>query len=518
MSKEQQRLVSDLSDLSNRAQKEQLSKEYWFQEIAKLDKKHESNPSYFEVIEGVIFNIGLDQEEITIINYGIDRLQKKKEKIEPNKFYYDLTNAENYIADLKYDTKNLRGTRTYYDSLLKTKDYNDIRKKFTRVKFNEESIGLYSSACTNSANLLERYGRNFEALNLYDKALRRDPNFGMALGNKARAIEYYIELLSSITNCIPIKLLYYAKNLYEKSLVTNNVLDVGGQNAYNYFFSRLNNINAYFEKEKLDPKFKEKKIKNDYYKFTLQNNIFLNFDFGYYYDKSSLKDNFFPELTENIKDQISKKTSVMSEKTYFSFQMFNQILEDYTSSRYLFYMVYKNDYQYYDENIDYIYTFDYTKNSMNYGILKKVFSNLYNCLDKIAHIIYRYFDLACPKNIYFSALTKNEFKDFVASPKSMNYQLLALYNLACDFDSNNLYNEYQKVRNKVTHEFLSINLDFKDSKLDDAYGLTEEVIFEYTREMFIIVKAAVMYMVIAISDSNSKKLPKITSVKQSEFF
>ena len=43
---------------------------------------------------------------------------------------------------------------------------------------------------------------------------------------------------------------------------------------------------------------------------------------------------FTPNLVEEIRSTKSSKTSVMSDKTYFTFQVFNQLLEDFTTCRY----------------------------------------------------------------------------------------------------------------------------------------------------------------------------------------
>jgi hypothetical protein len=108
----------------------------------------------------------------------------------------------------------------------------------------------------------------------------------------------------------------------------------------------------------------------------------------------------------------------MSKKTYFCFQTFNQLLEDFTAARYNFYQALNLKHKKLDSRVQYIYTLDYTQHSLKYGILKSVFATLYNCLDKIANIIKFYFsneEININKiEIYFDWLTKNFFKNLGA--------------------------------------------------------------------------------------------------------
>ena len=212
----------------------------------------------------------------------------------------------------------------------------------------------------------------------------------------------------------------------------------------------------------------------------------MNYDFGYYYDKDSLCDNFFPNLKESTNDKKFDKSFIMSGKVYFCFQIFNQMFEDYTTARYNYYRALHVKHKRIDSKVKYIYTFDYTQHSLKHGMLKSVFSSLYNCLDKIAHITKFYFSNSEIEfnniNIYFDWLTQQEFKQIIK--ENGNFQLLALYNLAVDFKNNGPNYGLNRIRNRITHSFLNINVEISfDEKYSD-FEITEDILIDGINNLF----------------------------------
>lgn len=484
-------IYKEFKKLDDDIKNNKIAKSDFFRRISDLDKKYNNNPYYFGTIEGVMSNIGADIKDIDILNCAIKRLKDKEKLLQPNKFYYDLGNSIFSKAYILYDHKDIK-------QLIEIKEFAEARKLFNMVC--PDKSDNFERANTNSANILNRYGRNYEAIYHYDKVLNKNHNFGMALGNKARAIYYYYKLSPYKS----LKILNFAKTLFEKSLLDNNLLEVGGKVAITAFNKELVEINGILlnnnfkqNKEIITPKLSK------YHKYVLENNLFLNFDFGYYYDHYSIRDNFFPSFTESTKEKKSDKCSSMSEKIYFCFQLFNQVLEDYVTSRYLLFEAIHSNFSKYDKYVSYIYTLDYTKNSINYGILKHIFANLYNCLDKLAHVILFYFNIYQPNldniNIYFDSLLHDDFKNVVINQK--DFQLLALYNLACDFKQSHPYFIYNKLRNKITHSFLCTNIGIAYDSKFKSFEITENELIENVKQMFLIVKAAIMYFILYFENS-----------------
>jgi len=324
----------------------------------------------------------------------------------------------------------------------------------------------------------------------------------MALGNKAVSLEYYIQLAPQQS----LVLLNQSFLLLKQALKDENIKEIGGAYAVRYFENKLSEIENYFKKIKYLPKGKTNPQNlTKYQKFILENNLFLNYDFGFFYDKESLEDNFFPNLCEEINSKRAAKTSVMSDKSYFSFQIFNQIMEDFITSRYNFYKAINLRCKNIDKNTNYIYTYDYTGHSLKFGILKSVFSSLYNCLDKIAHLINYYFSSTRAEvnhvNIYFDWFTSDEFKEIII--RKQNYRLLALYSLALDFKPNSPFYNLQTIRNRITHSFLNVVMEFAFSDDPKKYEISDKLLIEHIHSLFIIVKSAIIYAIIAInSESN----------------
>jgi tetratricopeptide (TPR) repeat protein len=501
--KELTREYLQLSDLSHQ---QSLSDEFIFQKIAELDEKYKNVKPHYESFEGLLSNIGTDQKSIKVLNCVIKRLSTKKTELPPNKYYYDLANTILAKADIEFTTPS------DLNYLINSTRYKEAKNTFILVEKDDPSH--FERATTNIANILEKYGRNYEALYAYERAIKFNPNFGMALGNKAIALEYYIRLAPQQS----LVLLNQSYLLLKHALKDEKITEIGGPCVAKVFENKLTAIESYFKKILYTPKgVQPPKNITKYQQFILDNNLFLNYDFGYFYDKESLKDNFFPNLSEEINSNKSAKTSIMSEKTYFCFQVFNQTMEDFITSRYNFYKAINLRCKKIDKNTNYIYTYDYTGHSLKFGMLKSVFSSLYNCLDKTAHLVNYYFSKseidANNINIYFDWFTSDEFREIII--QKQNYRLLALFSLALDFKPNSPFNNLQTIRNRITHSFLNVAMDFSLSKEPESYEISEELLIEHIHSLFVVVKSAIIYTIIAIRLDNTENntLPMMATMQ-----
>jgi hypothetical protein len=188
-----------------------------------------------------------------------------------------------------------------------------------REKFNSIPRGFfYAQANTNHANILETLGRNYEAISFYDKALMTKPNFGMAFGNKARAILYYYELIEQKNP----ELLFKAKHLLEKAINAKSTVEHGGKTALNHFNKIYESVNAFISHNKIkEPSPRNELVpESDYLKFFMKKNLFLNYCFNCYQCEEGFKDSFSPKYLERV----SKKSedgnyrySSYSKKIYY---------------------------------------------------------------------------------------------------------------------------------------------------------------------------------------------------------
>ena len=504
-------LSEDYENLSNLSQMHKLSDKEIFAQIAEMDRKYGEYPPHYFSFDGLISNIGHEQGSVTVLNSAIKRLKDKLKKSTNNKFVYDLANTILSKADVSYEAHHS------IEWLVDNIDiFHEARSEFMKVEFDD--LCNYQQASTNTANILEKLGRNYEALHMYDRAIRVDPLFGMALGNKAIALEYYIRLTPQLS----LALLHQTYLLLEQAVKDSRVSEIGGAGATAHFTHKLKLLYDFLEEAGYDPSITINIPKmSRYHHFVLKNNLFLNYDFGYYYDKSSLRDTLFPTLEEAVISEQYEKNKVMSKKIYFTFQIFNQLLEDFSTARYNYYSALCGKHEGYDRYTNYVYTLDYTRHSLKYGLLKSSFSMLFNCLDKVAHLVRYYLDkseaFSVGNNIYFDWLTSNQFKNAIV--QFNNFQLLALRSLAMDFKENGIYYRLKYLRNRVTHSFINVNVGIGYDNEYDSFEITEDDLIEQVKQLIMIVKSAMLYAVIGISKCHSDG-PKgtMTATMQNQIF
>jgi hypothetical protein len=151
-------------------------------------------------------------------------------------------------------------------------------------------------------------------------------------------------------------------------------------------------------------------------------------------------------------------------------------------------------------------------NSIKYGFLKASFVRLFNILDKIAHLVFTYYELNIDrKDIYFKDLKTEQFEALILSKKSLD--LLALHSLAWDFLTNQILSYLSKTRNLLTHEFIDIKIDMYDFNSKDEYyrehHISEQMLCNQIDDLFLVVKSALMYFVNALLHEYTKKKNEI---------
>lgn len=265
MNEKLKEIQNDYLNFSNLSQNSSLSEDIIFKKIAELDDKYKNNEIHFQSFEGVLSNVGFDQASIKVLNYVIKRLKSKKDRLPQNKYFYDISNTILNKSVLIYKTKPNIST------LISTKSFLEAKNYFYKVI--EDDTDLYERARTNIANILEHYGRNYEALYAYDDVIKKNRLFGMALGNKAIALEYYIKL-SPETSLV---LLNNAYKLFINALKDKKLSDIGGKVAINIFIHKKEEIEQFFKKIKYKySELKKPEYLTKYQHFILENNLYLN--------------------------------------------------------------------------------------------------------------------------------------------------------------------------------------------------------------------------------------------------
>jgi len=321
-----------------------------FRTIHALDEQFINNKDYEQNINGVIVNIGTDRKSITLLHHAIKRLKALRDKIDPDKYFFNIGNAYLSIMDIS------QGQNPKIVNLIKNEDYKEARKYFYQSNL--------PSAATNAANILEKYHRNYEAILLYDKALKVKPISGMALGNKGIALTFYYNLAKKKNPGI----LLEARDLLKRALNEENTLEIGGAKAVSTFQQHINSLENFILKHKIIYRPKSPIIKsNPYLRFCSKRNAFLNFCYNCYSCEKGFIDDFFPPLIDSIKDiSFDERLEFHSfpKKIYFSIKTLNQIIEDYATARHIYFQAESLKLELLDSFSVYRSTLDYCRNSI----------------------------------------------------------------------------------------------------------------------------------------------------------
>jgi len=213
-----------------------------FMEIDRYDSLYSNNKLYFVNVEGIIVNIGSRNRNLDLLKYAVKRLRDKIEQNKISLLYYNIGNGLLSIGDI------INGNTPKIEELFNIKEYREASKYFNLVT----DKYLIPQARTNYANILEKYGRNYEAILSYDKALEANPEFGMALGNKGIALSQYFSLAYQKDP----KLILYSRELIKKALEVNNTAKIGGLSAIDNFNRYFRSLDDHINKHNINIGFK----------------------------------------------------------------------------------------------------------------------------------------------------------------------------------------------------------------------------------------------------------------------
>ncbi len=460
---------------------------------------------------------GIDSKDRNMVKKGISRGEKL---IADNKDVYN----NNQISKLSYfigigymnffyleyskekgpfqilDNENLQNAKNYYRIAIKNLD--------------ETNKVLKMKIWTSYANCLDTLGRGMDALFCYDEALKIDPIFSKALGNKAIAMRIFADASGNYRGAIYNKSYKILKSLYK-----NKDLNlIGGPDAKIKIKNEIKTIESIIDKETLlkDITHEDYDLSNlssferFYVELCTENDLFLNFHIHENICEASISDPIFIRLLLPLFDRT----------TFFELaRTINQIKEDYAVARLLLVQS-----QYRTNDIDnisqrtlFVNTPEYCISNIYNGLLKSSFKEAYNILDKIARFINEYYGLGIPENENIYITTKKLWRDKISNNNwqiknkikdSKNPSLYALYDIALDLDPNSgYYTNLRKMRNKLMHEKLVIHDHRWDGEEDD-YNIKFEKMLLRTTRLFKIVKSAIIYLINSVEIEERKKRGK----------
>jgi tetratricopeptide (TPR) repeat protein len=481
---------------------------------------------------------GLEEKDVEFIKKAIEigkKLIDTEEYTEKNlcRMSYLIANGYSDIYTLEFD--RAKG----YSQILDNKNLQNAKFYFREALRYSDNVNteLKSTIWTNYGNCMDHLCRNMESLFAYNEALKINPNFSMAIGNKAEAMKYFADL----SGVYRVEIYKKAYKLLKSVINRKDLIRVGGKAAKTAFEHDIKIIESTINKDVLKKDLIHKKYDKSkmstfekfYVNLSLENDLFLNLHIHETECEESIVDPIF----------ISKNLDMFNDLA----KILNQIKEDYAVARLLFVQSQftREDFDNINNRTMLVDTNDHSMFGLHIGLLKSAFKESFNILDKISRFINDYYGLGYTDNdrIYFPTIWKvkiNNNRDFTndyyelessnkgiikftticrvkigkdrwdVNPKikeSNNPGLLALYDINSDLSTYN--SNLNLIRNKLVHEKLIIHNSNWDG-IEDDYNIKYENMFLSTIKLFKIVKSAIIYLINFVEIEERKKKIKIT--------
>ena len=372
---------------------------------------------------------------------------------------------------------------------------------------------------TNLGNCMDTVGRFVEALEYWEQALALQPNFGMAVGNRACGLETYAQALYD-----PGHQLLFAKFAHAglTSVFGKDVLFDGiYPQALAHFESVKNQIQSVMpnlgEIELHDHPMGDTEDEQDYRSWCLQNRLFLNplNDLG----PHSIANQdvlMLPTFTTKVKEP----------PTLVGF--FNQLKQEYASARLLLYEGIQTDKVHFSDRKVLLYnTLDYTCHTLAVEKTKIAFRMAYSLFDKLAFFLNEYLQLGIKdRDVYFKTLwyEHRSSKPFPLRTQFANLDNLpfrGLFWLAKDlFDEQ--YGDVIEpeardcyvIRNRLEHSCLRVHEDFVATRPPEMELFSNRLAYSITRgdfsakalRLFKLVRAAMVYVLLGMHREEARRV------------
>lgn len=470
------------------------------EKILEILKKKEITPELKFTISALLIEIGTITKRIDYIDEGITNYKELKKETE---FFVDYNLANGYVS--KYKIMTEKPNYLTKDAHLLTKAKQHYINCIGKIP--EEQIPLLYINLGNTYNYI---GRTIDALDYYEKV----PTLLYSLINKGIGLYEYSKF---INNRIPI-----LKDAYDcfKSVETMQNIPSEFKPICERYIATIETIcNKQLLTQKQNKTLKissEDNFESFLINFCLKNKLYLNLCNFCQRCNNAIGDsiiipNIIVKINESLENDRYLKLS----------SQLNQIKMDFVLSRFLLVLsqMPNVNLDLISKNVVLINTLSYEENDIHTQLLKNSFSNFYNLLDKISHLINIYFELNKDSNkLSFHNVWFNRKNDINGKLCSLNnLGLNALYDIHLELEPEHEKFYLRKIRNNLTHNFLQIKY-IKTDKND----LTLKELKDNTIELAKMVKNAIIYLIRAIDINEKQKyekhkdkvIPKITNTTQ----
>lgn len=471
----------------------------------------EKNAEEINSILGTIFEYSRELNSIDTLEKGIDiassiSLAEFTDDDKMN-FFYNLSNAWSYNKQFKQQLNSKKSWDFENQELIQ--EILNIRKALL-YSGESKNIKRKKEIYTNLGNDLNHLGRFSEAIELWNRALKIDNEFSMAIGNLGFGLFHYAHVLYDSGHKA-----YFLKEAYlnlKKAITSDDV--------YSEAKASFMEIVEFIEKQvdtnflQTPNSFKDYSLGHtqeeiEYRRWCIENCLFLN----------PLNDIYKHSIV--AQDVLCLPTIVVVKKedteifNYHSF--YNQIKQEFCSARYLLYESILNKNVHFSDRDNYIIdTLDHSTYSYNLEKTKLAFKAFYSILDKIAFLINSYFKLEYkPYDITFKKVWNEKNKLNTKIENTQNWGLRGLYWLSKDFsEKDDLHyllepeaKELSSIRNFIEHKSFKV-IEFGTSgvcKDGFTYSIERSIFINKTFKLMKIIRASIIYTSLSINLEEVRK-------------
>jgi hypothetical protein len=379
---------------------------------------------------------------------------------------------------------------------------------------------------TNLANQLNAAGRVVDAVEVWNQALIRKPNFAMALGNRGQGWYYYAHAYYDDGHRQV--MCYRAYQSLSAALAADADWSSAPPGAKKHFAKLRAHIHKFADVEHLAQNLKldghglgRSQVERSYRRWCLSNCLFLN----------PLNDLGPHDIAaQDVLTLPTYRTPITEGPTLIGF--FNQMKQEFVSARWLLYDGSHTSKRHFsDGNVKLHNTNDYPSYSLSVEKVKLAFRSAYSLLDKIAFFLNDYLELRIPEravsfhSIWFEKRDKKTLRtDF---QDSANWPLRGLYWLAKDFVDEDFRSstapdarDFYDIRNHLEHKYLKVRLmeppepaatpreadEIRYDRLAKSIGRSD--LEANTLRLFKLARAALVYMCLAMQDEERQRVKR----------
>ncbi|MCY4436750.1 MAG: LA2681 family HEPN domain-containing protein [Chloroflexi bacterium] len=412
--------------------------------------------------------VGGQLKSVDLVDKGVRILSELDPKRSAT-ISYNLANAKSQLWKIAV---NQNGLSTAW--LEMRCQLRDSRKLYESVANDDNAdIEQRLKAFTDWGNSYDNQGRYLDALDCYDQALRLDPSYGMALGNRGMALFFAAPLMGEHQSHI---LLEAATNLDAAIENEKSVLNSGGRQALEVF----EKCRAYISTPSgtpLKPKNNRQTLSDSHLNWCLNNRFFLHISPDCIREDSDVLDPLsFREISFSLKEPRISPDGEPLKAAKEILGAFNAIKQDYITARYLTWLTseipipFQDHVQSITKRAFFWDTLDYASWGVEPGIATIALKAAVDVLDKVAVFVHLY--LRSNRNVRsvnFATLPYKNNKGTELEPAlanalrtpagNWNSGLIALIDLSSELEekSQSHLRKFLQYRHAATHRFFVIH-------------------------------------------------------------